>query len=382
MSVYDQMSAVILCGGRSRRMGFDKAKLRIGGVESPAFLNNLVHSLSVFDDLWLSIGSDESYPDLPVRKVSDRYPGVGPMGGLEAALTVCRHPFVFVTPVDMPFADAGLARELYEMIAADDRLDAVLVTDGCDRRQHLLGIYRKSILPRLTSFLEEGGHDHSEKHSDKSIKNKRYRIRTFLDQIHVKYVPARLLSDGLRKTRSCNTREEYNHILAAEMPSVPVLSFTGWSGSGKTTFLEQLVPRLRDRGLRIAFLKHDAHHFEVDREGKDSDRITRAGASMTGLFSAEKGVWMENRPIDLQGMLHFVHDVDLLLLEGGSDTSFPKILVYREALGKGMRYEPSRCLAVISDDPVPNARRQFGFRDYDQVAEYLVKYVSDYKKNL
>lgn len=376
MSVSDQLSSVILCGGKSRRMGSDKAKLKIAGTQSPAFLDNLVHNLSVFDDLWLSIGDDVSYPDIPIRKVSDRYPGTGPMGGLEAALTVCRHPLLFVTPVDMPFADARLAGELYEILAADNRLDAVLVTDGNNRRQHLLGIYRKSVLPRLTSLLEEGEHDHSSEATDKSIKNKRYRMKSVLDQIQVKYIPARMLSDGLVKTKSCNTQEEYRNLLASETSSIPVLSVTGWSGSGKTTFLEQLVPRLHDRGLRIAFLKHDAHHFEVDKQGKDSYRITRAGASMTGLFSAEKGVWMENRPLDLQEMLAYVHDVDLVLLEGGSDTSFPKILVYRADLGKGMRLDPALCLAVISDDPVPNARRQFGSGDYDQVAEYIINYIS------
>ena len=378
MSVSDQLSAAILCGGNSRRMGSDKAKLKTGGVKSPAFLDNLVGNLSVFDDLWLSLGSYVSYPDIPIRKISDRYPGTGPMGGLEAALTVCRHHLLFVTPVDMPFVDARLAEELYEIMAADKGLDAVLVADANDRRQHLLGIYRKSVLPLLTSFLEEGVHDHYTDPSDQGKKNKRYRMQTFLDQIQVKYIPARMLSDGFHKTKSCNTREEYSNLLASETPSIPVVSFTGWSGSGKTTFLEQLVPRLCDRGLRIAFLKHDAHHFEVDREGKDSYRITRAGASMTGLFSAEKGVWMENRPTALQEMLDYVHDVDLILLEGGSDTSFPKILVYRADLGKGMRLDPSECLAIISDDPVPSARRQFGFRDYDQVADYLVKYMIEF----
>ena len=374
MSMSDQLSVAILCGGKSQRMGSDKAKLRMGGDKGRTFLDNLVHNLSVFDDLWLSIGVDKSYPDISARKVSDRYPGTGPMGGLEAALTVCRHHFLFVTPVDIPFVDALLARELYEIITADDQVDAVLVTDGSGHRQYLLGIYRRSVLPLLTSFLEESEQNHSAISTDNNIKNKRYTMKSFLDQIRVKYIPAHMLSNGVQKTKSCNTREEYSNLLSSETFFVPVLAFTGWSGSGKTTFLEQLVPRLCDRGLRVAFLKHDAHHFEVDREGKDSYLITKAGACMTGLFSAEKGVWMENRPTDLERMLNYVHDVDLVLLEGGSATSFPKILVYRQEQGKGMRFDPSQCLAVISDDPVPDAHRQFGFRDYDQVTEYIIKW--------
>ena len=92
-----KMSAVILCGGKSRRMG--TLFRALSGEESPC------------TDVWLSIGTGESYPEIHAQKVSDRFPGCGPMGGLEAALTVCREEYLFVTPVDTPFADAQMARE-------------------------------------------------------------------------------------------------------------------------------------------------------------------------------------------------------------------------------------------------------------------------------
>ncbi len=61
---------------------------------------------------------------------------------------------------------------------------------------------------------------------------------------------------------------------------MPVLAVCGWSGSGKTTLLESLIPLLRERGLQVAVVKNDAHGVEVDRPGKDSDRLFRAGASV------------------------------------------------------------------------------------------------------
>ena len=56
--------------------------------------------------------------------------------------------------------------------------------------------------------------------------------------------------------------------------STPVITFVGLSGTGKTTFLEKLIPVLKDRGLRLAVLKHDAHHFEMDHPGKDTYRFS------------------------------------------------------------------------------------------------------------
>jgi hypothetical protein len=60
----------------------------------------------------------------------------------------------------------------------------------------------------------------------------------------------------------------------------PVLAVCGFSGSGKTTLLEAAIPHLIARGLAVAAIKHDSHGFVVDKEGKDSDRLFRAGATV------------------------------------------------------------------------------------------------------
>jgi len=379
-NVKTNISAAILCGGRSSRMGEDKAKLPVGNTNGDTFVQSLVRNLSPIDDLWLSIGTEGNYPEIAVRKVSDRQPGAGPLGGLESALTICRNECLFVVPVDMPFADAMLVSELCTFMDRD--CDALLIVDEENRKQPFPGIYKKQILPGLSKYLAEKRREADTlcRHSDKklSVKNRKYRVGDFLETIRTKYVPVSLLTDGKHKLLSCNTKEEYrNRILEGKpdvsYPPVPVLSFTGWSGSGKTTFLEHLIPCLKRRGLSVAYLKHDAHHFEVDREGKDSYRITRAGADMTGLFSSDKGVWMENRPVDLKRMLHYIHDVDLIILEGGSQAPYPKVLVYRESLGKGMRTDPESCFAVISDDPVSGAALQFGTHEYEKAADCILK---------
>lgn len=107
----------------------------------------------------------------------------------------------------------------------------------------------------------------------------------------------------------------------------PVLAVCGFSGSGKTTLLEAAIPRLMERGLSVAVVKHDAHGFEVDRPGKDSDRLFRAGATITLRGPQQQ---FERRGagavLSLESTLARLGcDHDLLLVEGHKDTALPKL---------------------------------------------------------
>lgn len=112
----------------------------------------------------------------------------------------------------------------------------------------------------------------------------------------------------------------------------PVLAVCGWSGAGKTTLLESAIPRLVANGLRVAVVKHDAHGIQVDRPGKDSDRLFCAGASVVlrspsecfARLPASDGTSLERA---LRG-LAATHD--LVLVEGHKDTPLPKVWLENE----------------------------------------------------
>jgi molybdopterin-guanine dinucleotide biosynthesis protein MobB len=107
----------------------------------------------------------------------------------------------------------------------------------------------------------------------------------------------------------------------------PVLAVCGFSGSGKTTLLEAAIPQLVGRGLAVAVVKHDAHGFEVDKPGKDSDRLFRAGATVTlrgpgGQFERRHAA----TALALDATLaRLGAEHDLLLVEGHKDTPLPKL---------------------------------------------------------
>ncbi|WP_456448059.1 molybdopterin-guanine dinucleotide biosynthesis protein B, partial [Thiolapillus sp.] len=80
-------------------------------------------------------------------------------------------------------------------------------------------------------------------------------------------------------------------MIASDFP-IPVLGFAAFSGSGKTSLLEKLIPLLREQGLRLALIKHSHHDFEMDKPGKDSDRLRRAGAGQILLASKYRTAWI------------------------------------------------------------------------------------------
>jgi molybdopterin-guanine dinucleotide biosynthesis protein B len=138
--------------------------------------------------------------------------------------------------------------------------------------------------------------------------------------------------------------------------STPVLGFAAFSGSGKTTLLEKLIPLLRGRGLRLALVKHSHHDFEMDKPGKDSDRLRRAGAGQVLLASKYRTAWIregdgETEPglgellqrLDTRG-------VDLVLVEGFREAPIAKIEIHRPSLEKPLLcLGDSRIIALAAD---------------------------------
>ena len=144
-------------------------------------------------------------------------------------------------------------------------------------------------------------------------------------------------------------------------PDLPVLGFVAPSGSGKTTLLRRLVAALQARGLRVGYLKHAHHTFDLDHPGKDSYEIRAAGAAQTLLASRERwALQVENdrkgEDPDLEAMLaRFERDrLDLVLVEGFKHARYPKIEVYRAVLGQAPLYPGDpEIIALATDDPPP-----------------------------
>lgn len=143
-------AAIILSGGKSSRMGKNKALLKIN--EKPNIERILVELKRFFDDIILVTNEPEHYRFLGVKMVSDHYPGMGPLAGIHAGLTASEYEVNIVVACDMPFVSGELAVELINKCS---RYDAVVpVIAG---KQHpLFAVFQKKIAGVAAERIENG----------------------------------------------------------------------------------------------------------------------------------------------------------------------------------------------------------------------------------
>lgn len=159
-----------------------------------------------------------------------------------------------------------------------------------------------------------------------------------------------------------------------------VLGLVGWSGSGKTTLLTALVPLLRCRGLSVSTIKHAHHGFDMDRPGKDSYRHRQAGAQEVMVVSGPRWALLHEvggpEPA-LPILLGRMAPVDIVLVEGFKAHPYPKIEVYRPALGKPPIWpnQPG-IVAVASDVTLEDAPAQLPLNEPARVAEWGVHFLN------
>ena len=157
------------------------------------------------------------------------------------------------------------------------------------------------------------------------------------------------------------------------------MGFAGWSNSGKTTLIEQLIPRLRAAGLSVSLIKHAHHLFDVDQPGKDSYRHRHAGAQEVLISSENRWALMHElrgapEP-GLEALLASLSAVDLVLVEGFKRYAQPKIEIYRKENGKPrLHLDDPNIVAVASDVRFDIALPQFDLDDYDAVTTFILKY--------
>jgi molybdopterin-guanine dinucleotide biosynthesis protein MobB len=161
------------------------------------------------------------------------------------------------------------------------------------------------------------------------------------------------------------------------------VSFVAKSGTGKTTLLEKVIVHLKERGLRVGVIKHDAHRFDIDHPGKDSHRLSAAGADTMLISSPEKLAIVKKHqaspPIEELIETYF-QDVDIVLTEGFKMSGMPKVEVHRKErsatlLCRGEQHDPT-LIAVASDEPLQLDVPVLDLNDPAQVAQFVVDHFS------
>ena len=182
------VTAAVMAGGRSRRMGRDKAWIDVGG--SP-LIQLVIDVLAAVSEEVIIVANEPRYATLGRRVVPDRFPDGGALGGIATGVGAATHDTVLVAACDMPFLDAAVWRSL---LAAQDGADVVIPMIG-DEHQTLHALYTRACLPAMERALATG----------------RMRVISFFDEVRVRRLPEELLrgiDPTLRSFTNVNTPEE------------------------------------------------------------------------------------------------------------------------------------------------------------------------------
>ena len=162
---------------------------------------------------------------------------------------------------------------------------------------------------------------------------------------------------------------------------LPVIGFSAYSGTGKTTLIKQVIPLLKSRGLKIAVIKHAHHHFDLDQPGKDSYELRKAGAAHTIICTTTRmAAISEFANPDEEPSLQQIVDTldtgkfDILLVEGYKHLAFDKIELHRTAMKKPYLYpEDPNIIALACDAPSPDALAipMLDLNSPQQIAEFI-----------
>jgi molybdopterin-guanine dinucleotide biosynthesis adapter protein len=159
-----------------------------------------------------------------------------------------------------------------------------------------------------------------------------------------------------------------------------VFGLAGWSGSGKTTVVTQLLPTLRQRGVSVSTVKHAHHDFDVDQPGKDSYRHRAAGAVEVMIASDRRWALMHElrgaAEPSLDELLRHLAPVDLVIAEGFKRAAIPKLEIHRPVLGKPLlAVEDKNIVAIASDMRIAGLGIPcFALDQLDAIADFIIDY--------
>ncbi|WP_144983289.1 molybdopterin-guanine dinucleotide biosynthesis protein B [Halomonas sp. C22] len=172
----------------------------------------------------------------------------------------------------------------------------------------------------------------------------------------------------------------------------PVLGVAAWSGTGKTTLLEQLLPRLRALGLSVAVIKHAHHQFEVDHPGKDSYQLRKAGAAPMLVASSRRLALMMDMPTEEEPDLAYLlslmapHAPDLVIVEGFKAWPIAKLVLYREGIGDAHILDDPHGVGVALSGAAPVPLREDVMRlnldDIDGIARWVFDWAAEQRHSL
>lgn len=316
------LSIGILAGGKSTRMGRNKAMLELN---DRTFIDRISRELGGFEEVFISAAEKGIYEELNLPVLYDEHHDIGPMEGIYQVLTHASSEYVFVCAADMPFIKKELVQYMAEFISSD--FDCYCLVDE-DHVHPLCAIYSKRMLPVIEELISKG----------------QYRLMNILNSVRTKYISLEYTCFEKKVVRNINTKDEYKRLV---LPVVFCVS--GVKDSGKTGLIIKLINEFIADGYSVGVIKHDGHDYEMDHEGTDTERFKRAGAKCSAIFSDTQHSVNYAGRASAEEMIKLCIGTEIIILEGLKESSYPKVEVVRKEISQKSICNPDSLIAVATD---------------------------------
>lgn len=325
------ISTGILAGGKSTRMGKNKALLT---VNEKRFINKIADELSSFSEVLISAAEKGTYEDMGLCVVYDEHRDIGPLEGIYQLLNAAQEEYVFICAADMPFITKELVSYMTEFVCSD--YDCYVLMDE-EHIHPLCGIYSKKMLAQVCACIESGN----------------FRLMKLLNGVRTKYIKLEYTSFDKKVVKNINTRAEYQELI---LPVVFCVS--GIKDSGKTGLIIKLINEFIKEGYAVSVIKHDGHDYVMDHEGTDTFRFRSAGAGLSAIFSPTQFSMNCQREIAVEELLTLVkksQKSDIIIIEGLKQAPYPKVEVVRKAVSDTSVCSPENLICIATDCLSQNA---------------------------
>lgn len=366
---FSDVTLLIVAGGKSSRMGQDKRLLEVGGVTllerilMKAHKENFARRLLCVESSsssgaplaqcpgWGTAKQVERKIEATAGKygagiVTDKVAGAGPLGGLASGLSKMSTEWALAVSCDMPFFEFEAVKPL-NVLKEEGKYQVVMY-----EHQPLAAFYHKSMSEVFSRALSLG-----QRKLQLAINEAKYAAKKLLKLPAAQRIerepsltqPAALFN--VNRPEELRLAQGRNANLEREVPIVSVIAPK--SGTGKTTFIERVIPKLTLQGLKVGCVKHTHHKLSEDETGKDSGRMKAAGAKFVK-FDAQ-----EIEP-----------SVDVILVESRTFDVLPSLSLYR---GLSEPLVSETVAALFTDRPLGiEGIVQHDLNDIEAAAEVIV----------
>lgn len=146
------ITGVVLAGGKSKRMGFNKAEAEVDG---KSMIVRVIDKLKKTTSTVVVSSGTTTYPNISVTQIPDQYPHCGPLGGIYSVLKATNTPLNLVVSCDMPLVSTSLLKHIVDKAMESNALITLPIDDD-GQVQMMCAVYHKDILPFMQQQIEAG----------------------------------------------------------------------------------------------------------------------------------------------------------------------------------------------------------------------------------